>query len=347
MMRKSLLVLLAVSCTAMALPQRQLLGGKTGTSCESASAQDTCDSNDACTWCNSAAVKSKCYSKEDAKSLPPGVFECDAGLSSWPNNSSDAPLDCGTSDGLKMDLVNPTSLKVKVKTCDTVMCQGNPAKPDAYVACGGPNDRVMGDTTRTIVFPKNTTYIVFSNGVGVKEFHYPVDPAGWPSSYRINIPYEVENVFSEIKTPIVKVSDSTCESVSDEPSCDKDSTCTWCKSSAVKSRCYAKTDAVNLPSAIFACDAGASALPVKSTVSKKVSIYKVGYPLKESCGEEIDVEASDLNPHYFFPIHLGGFKVGECKDAGFPSFEKNMTVAMHPVPGISHNLTFQIWDKAA
>ena len=122
------------------------------------------------------------------------------------------------------------------------------------MACGGPNDRVMGDTTRTIIFPKNTTYIVFSNGVGVKEFHYPLE-GGWPSSHRINIPYEVENIFSEVKTPIVKVSDSACESVSDESSCDKDSTCTWCKSAAVKSRCYAKADAVNLPSAIFACDA--------------------------------------------------------------------------------------------
>merc|ERR1712196_571136 len=69
-------------------------------------------------------------------------------------------LDCGT-DGahfLSINVTNPTVIKVKVKTCDAEMCQGNPAKPNAYTPCGGPNDRVMGKTSKTITFNENTTY---------------------------------------------------------------------------------------------------------------------------------------------------------------------------------------------
>ena len=31
-----------------------------------------------CLWCECAAVPSSCYTKEDAKGLPPGVFTCDS-----------------------------------------------------------------------------------------------------------------------------------------------------------------------------------------------------------------------------------------------------------------------------
>ena len=41
---------------------------------------------------------------------------------------------------------------------------------------------------------------------------------------------------------------------SDADSCDAASTCTWCASAAVKSRCYDVADAKALPSSIFACD---------------------------------------------------------------------------------------------
>ena len=87
-----------------------------------------------------------------------------------------------------------------MKTCDAQMCQGNPLKPNAYNSCGGPDDRVMGDTSRVLRFASNTTYFVFSNGVGVKEFHKPTTGGAllfvahkcvrpdWPTEYRINIP---------------------------------------------------------------------------------------------------------------------------------------------------------------
>jgi len=39
--------------------------------------QDSCDADDDCAWCVSAAVPSSCETLEDAKSLPPSVFACD------------------------------------------------------------------------------------------------------------------------------------------------------------------------------------------------------------------------------------------------------------------------------
>ena len=91
--------------------------------------------------------------------------------------SLEGNLDCGTDgqDFFTMNLTNPTVIKVKVKTCEhgDEPCQGNPTLPDAFTACGGPDDRVEGHTSKTITFTRNTTYIVFSNGVGTKEFDRP------------------------------------------------------------------------------------------------------------------------------------------------------------------------------
>merc|ERR1711957_764216 len=87
-----------------------------------------------------------------------------------------------------------------------------------------------------------------------------------------------------------------------------------------------------------------SALP--ATDSKTfVSIFKVGYPIETSCGQEPHVEKSLLNPHYFFPIKFGGFKEGLCADVGYSVFERNDTVAMNPFPGIHHNLTFELYNQ--
>lgn len=76
-----------------------------------------------------------------------------------------------------------------------------------------------------------------------------------------------------------------------------------------------------------------------------VSIYKIGYPAAEECGQEVGVQQSNLNPHYFFPIHFGGFKVGNCSEAGYAVFDRNTTVTMKPFPGVTHNLTFELWKK--
>lgn len=73
------------------------------------------------------------------------------------------------------------------------------------------------------------------------------------------------------------------------------------------------------------------------------TIFKVDYPEKGSCGLERNVSKSRLNPHWVFPMVFGGFSEGTCADVGYSRYEKTETVAMHPVPGVHHNLTFEIY----
>merc|ERR1719321_2387223 len=44
--------------------------------CQSYTADAQCNADKTCTWCTAAAVPSACYTKSDAKSLPPAVFTC-------------------------------------------------------------------------------------------------------------------------------------------------------------------------------------------------------------------------------------------------------------------------------
>lgn len=77
------------------------------------------------------------------------------------------------------------------------------------------------------------------------------------------------------------------------------------------------------------------------------SIYKEDYPVEGSCGEETDVEKSVTNPHWFFPMTFGNFHEGKCEDIGYSKFKESQVVEMHPVPWVHHNLTFDIYEKAA
>ena len=37
---------------------------------------DTCDGDDLCIWCRSAAVGSACFTRDQAAKLPPSIFQC-------------------------------------------------------------------------------------------------------------------------------------------------------------------------------------------------------------------------------------------------------------------------------
>merc|ERR1719183_2073035 len=86
--------------------------------------------------------------------------------------------------------------------------------------------------------------------------------------------------------------------MADQASCDKDSSCTWCKCAAVPSKCYTKADAKKLPPGVFACD---SVLELQDDAN--VTIYKLNYPASGECGQTI-MAASQAN----FPLMFGVFK---------------------------------------
>lgn len=77
--------------------------------------------------------------------------------------------------------------------------------------------------------------------------------------------------------------------------------------------------------------------------AKTTSIYKVDFPDKGFCGLETNVTKSKLNPHWIFPMTFGGFTEGNCSDVGFTKYVKTEVVEMHPVPGVHHNLTFDVY----
>lgn len=45
--------------------------------CDAITAKDACDKNDKCSWCLSGAVPPACKTLDEAKQLPPAVFQCD------------------------------------------------------------------------------------------------------------------------------------------------------------------------------------------------------------------------------------------------------------------------------
>jgi hypothetical protein len=73
------------------------------------------------------------------------------------------------------------------------------------------------------------------------------------TSKRFPEDFDDENFMKKEYSEFFKVSADAC-TYADANSCDTASTCTWCKSAAVASRCYDVTDAKTLPASIFSCD---------------------------------------------------------------------------------------------
>jgi predicted dienelactone hydrolase len=94
--------------------------------------------------------------------------------------------------------------------------------------------------------------------------------------------------------------------------------------------------------AMWKCGMLASMTVVHAEVT---SIFKEDYPVEGFCGEEIGIEKSWKNPHWLFPMTFGGFTEGKCADIGYSKFKEEQVVAMHPVPWVHHNLTFNIYEQ--
>merc|ERR1711966_147459 len=94
--------------------------------CDGLSSQSACDAASDCSWCKCAAVPSKCYSKEDAKKLPPGVFSCDSSLQVGGDGKCDVAtgLQCAAA-------VEPCISKCKGGLKDCIECLG----PDYATCC--------------------------------------------------------------------------------------------------------------------------------------------------------------------------------------------------------------------
>ena len=78
--------------------------------CHAMTSQSACnaatdnDTKASCVWCKCSAVPSVCVSPEESKSLPPGVFECDADDADIRQEEEGLVFDFGRQDGSILQL---------------------------------------------------------------------------------------------------------------------------------------------------------------------------------------------------------------------------------------------------
>jgi len=72
----ALVVVLTVLYLTYATRSSTFLLASSDASCRTDASPETCNANPECTWCVSYAIPSGCYSLDQAKQLPPGVFQC-------------------------------------------------------------------------------------------------------------------------------------------------------------------------------------------------------------------------------------------------------------------------------
>jgi hypothetical protein len=166
----------------------------------------SCDAVASCSWCKSAAVKSRCYTVTDAKTLPSSIFQCDK----------------------LAEEVEIVEEPVEMKQAADYFMNSNDA---CTYADAGSCDAVASCSWCKSAAVKSRCYTV-------------TDAKTLPSSI-----FQCDKLSYE---EFFKQSNDAC-TYADQSSCDA-APCSWCKSAAVKSRCYTFDDAKTLPSSIFACD---------------------------------------------------------------------------------------------
>ena len=208
------------------------------------SAQDECDLDAACTWCVSAAVRSKCFSVEDAAKLPSSIFSCDAKVEEEPVIAS-APVQ----DEKEYDMA--TFMRAIGETSDECdASHSSQSSCDADSECTWCTSAAVRSKCFNAEDATKLPSAVFHCDAKVEEAK--------PSLAAPVKPVE-EKTWSmrEIKAILKETSDECDANHSSQDSCDADSQCTWCVSAAVRSKCFAVDDAEKLPSAVFHCDAKA------------------------------------------------------------------------------------------
>ena len=181
------------------------------------SAQSTCDADSGCTWCKCGALPSQCWTLEDAKKLPAGVYICDKQeeLSQLPAIRSAGGDACG-------DKYSAQS------TCDA-------DSGCTWCKCGA-----LPSQCWTLEDAKKLP-------AGV----YVCDK----SNFLNNLKHQAAAQPS-IALPAVKSAggDACGDKYSAQSTCDADSGCTWCKCGALPSQCWTLEDAKKLPAGVYICD---------------------------------------------------------------------------------------------
>ena len=215
---------------------------------------DSCDADDACTWCKSAAVASSCKDINDAKALPASIFSCDkisaidflkapqAACSYSDADSCDADDACTWCKSAAVassckDINDAKALPASIFSCDKISAIQFLLTPDA--TCSH-SDADSCDADDACTWCKSAAVASSCKDIN--------DAKALPASI-----FSCDKLSSDLLPWMVNYKNDQC-SITSQDECDSQDACTWCKSAAVASRCYDVADAQALPSSIFDCD---------------------------------------------------------------------------------------------
>jgi len=236
-----------------------ILGSKLSEACSHAD-ENSCNADAACSWCSSFAVKSKCNTLANAKSLPAAVFKCskmsekkipvipiqlkaDCESNKDAESCDGAKCSWCVSAAVKSACRNPSDaahLPAAIFTCSNLPSEKKPVIPvqlkdecegisaegtcNANAACSWCKSAAVKSACRSLANAKALPSAIFSCSK-INEKWIPVIPVQFKSD---------------------------CESNADAKSCNA-AKCSWCVSAAVRSACRNPSDAAHLPAAVFTC----------------------------------------------------------------------------------------------
>jgi len=224
-------------------------------SCPSYSDSTACDADSACTWCKSGAVPSACYAKETATHLPSPVFICDANTyeleaDSCPSYSDSTACDADSACTWCKSGAVPSACYAKETATHL---------PSPVFICDANTYEVEGDSCPS--YSDSTACDADSACTWCKSGAVP------SSCYAVETAQHLPSPVFICDKNAYELEADKCPTYSDSASCDADATCTWCKSGAVPSSCYAVETAQHLPSPVFICDKNANTVEADSCPS--------------------------------------------------------------------------------
>eukprot|EP00405_Crypthecodinium_cohnii_P006590 CAMPEP_0194782346 /NCGR_PEP_ID=MMETSP0323_2-20130528/78638_1 /TAXON_ID=2866 ORGANISM="Crypthecodinium cohnii, Strain Seligo" /NCGR_SAMPLE_ID=MMETSP0323_2 /ASSEMBLY_ACC=CAM_ASM_000346 /LENGTH=390 /DNA_ID=CAMNT_0039721151 /DNA_START=53 /DNA_END=1225 /DNA_ORIENTATION=- len=98
----------------------------------------------------------------------------------------------------------------------------------------------------------------------------------------------------------VASADDTCKAkYTDQASCEKDASCTWCKAAAVPSSCFTKDDAKKLPPGVFVCDNTEEAPKRRSEILSREETEALGVTWRGNFSNSHDLLSAESLPESF------------------------------------------------
>lgn len=203
--------------------------------CNANGDEDDCNNMDKCSWCKAGAVPPACHSLENAKNLPPAVFQC-----SKLEEVKDDQADCE-------------------KYSSETSCNAEPTK------CSWCKAGAVADACNSIENAKRLPAAVFQcSNLGFYEGELRRQRFVHQAEQMMDAAFDqfdhmsesmdrefqrAERFFRDFReTP-----QETCENSKKSDDC-KSAGCSWCDAGAVKPMCNSISNAARLPPAVFSCD---------------------------------------------------------------------------------------------